>query len=76
MSFQDNSDYLKMISAFEQAAATLRPVVSMYGSYMNALVEAGFTRPEALKMTMALQEKVLDVGFAAAFNMKNKQEGG
>jgi hypothetical protein len=76
MAFQDNSDYLKMISAFEQAAATFRPVVSMYGSYMNALVEAGFTRPEALKMTLALQEKVLDAGFAVAFNTKNNREGG
>lgn len=76
MSFQENSDYFKMISAFEQAAATLRPVTSMYGSYMNALVESGFTRPEALEMTLALQQKVLEVGFNAAFNIKNKQEGG
>lgn len=75
MSFKDNSEYFKMLSAFEQAGATLRPIAAALSTYMNALVDSGFTRPEALELVKILQEKVISHGFEMAMKVnQNKQE--
>lgn len=48
------------IAEFDQAAAELRCTAQLLGSYFHDLINAGFTRPEALDLTLALQEALQD----------------
>jgi hypothetical protein len=57
----DNSDYLKRLAAFEQAAANLRPITSVLYSYMTGLTAAGFQRSEALVLVQNLQDMILKI---------------
>ena len=68
----NDHDYMRYLHSFEQAAANMRPITAMLGSYMNSLVENGFNRPEALELVGRLQDKIL----ASAFdnNFKGKKE--
>lgn len=52
---KNNDDYFKRLSAMEQAAAAMRPIAGIIGSYFNALVENGLSRDEALILTKEYQ---------------------
>ncbi len=66
----DYSDYFKNLAAFEQAGAGLRPVASVLASYMNALVEQGLERGEAIVLVKELQDRIFEVGFSMFKNTK------
>lgn len=59
----DNHDYFKKLSAFEQAAAEIRPIANVLATYFTALIESGFTRTEALELVNMLQSKIFDAAF-------------
>lgn len=66
----DQNDYLKKLSAFEQAAAEIRPIANVLATYFTALTENGFNRVEALNLVGMLQSKIFD----AAFNNMGPQD--
>lgn len=65
-------DYMRYLHSFEQAAANMRPITAMLGSYMNSLVENGFSRSEALELVSRFQDKILTSAFDN--NFKGKKE--
>ena len=70
MSSEDEkNEYFRYLHSFEQAAANMRPITSLLGSYMNSLVENGFSRTEALQLVLRLQEMIL----ASAWDIRGKK---
>lgn len=57
----NNDDYLRRLSAFEQAGAGMKPIAEMLFTYFSALVECGFHRDEALRLSMNLQDKIWEI---------------
>lgn len=66
----EQNDYFKKISAFEQAAAEIRPIANVLATYFAALTDNGFNRTEALNLVSMLQAKI----FEAAFNNMGPQD--
>lgn len=48
----DKDEFLRMVAAFDQAAAQLRPLAQFLGQYRKALVEAGFSEGEAFELVL------------------------
>jgi len=61
----EENEYLKALSAFEQAGAHLTPFASMLATYHASLCQAGFQRPEALELVKSMQQ----ILFTKAFNL-------
>lgn len=59
-----DKDYVKAVSAFEQAGAHLSNFASMLFTYHKSLCESGFQRDESLELVRELQTTL----FAQAFN--------
>jgi len=57
----NSDDYLRRMSAFEQAAAGMKPIAEMLYTYFSALVGCGFNRDEALKLCTNLQDKIWEI---------------
>lgn len=57
----DNSDYLRRLAAFEQAAANFRQIASVLGSVMASLLENGFNRSEALVLVRDVQKQIFEI---------------
>lgn len=52
----------KAQAAFEQMEAIMRDFVPVIGTYFNKLMMQGFTRREALALTINLQTTMLTMG--------------
>lgn len=63
MASNDDTNYFRNLHNFEQASANLRPITSMLRSYMESLVQNGFTRPEALRLVIRLQDRVFEMAW-------------
>lgn len=63
-------EYYKAISSFEQASAHLEQFAGLLGNYNKQLIEAGFTRPEALKLVKEFQAVLFQQAF---LNQNNGQ---
>lgn len=61
----EENEYLKAISAFEQAGAHLTPFASMLAAYHSSLCQSGFERREALELVKGMQAII----FTKAFNL-------
>jgi len=66
----NNDDYLRRISAFEQASAGMKPIAEMLFTYFSNLVLCGFHRNEALQLCTNLQDKIWEI----ALNSNKKPE--
>jgi hypothetical protein len=64
-----DKDYMKQISAYEQAGANLGNFAGMLHTYHKSLCEAGFQRDEALVLVKELQS----ILFGQAFNFGPQQ---
>lgn len=65
-----NNDYIKSISAFEQAGANLANFAAMLSVYNKNLIEAGFQRDESIILVKELQTII----FSQSFNLGTKPE--
>lgn len=54
-----DKQYIKMISAFEQAGACLGQFASVMWQYYSHLCDQGFTKPEALVLVRAYQNTII-----------------
>jgi hypothetical protein len=54
----DTDDVPDPIAELDQAAAQLRTQANLLAGYFHNLIEAGFTRPEALDLTRDFQESL------------------
>jgi hypothetical protein len=65
-----DKDYIKTLSALEQAGAHMGPFAAFMHTYHNSLCEAGFTRDEALVLVRDLQTTL----FVQGFNLGKRSE--
>jgi hypothetical protein len=63
MAAEDEMNYFRNLHNFEQASANLRPITSMLSSYMESLLQNGFTRPEALRLVIRLQDRIFEMAW-------------
>lgn len=59
----------------EQALAAVRDTAELVGRYFRALVEQGFSREEALTLTVDYQRMLTQIGALRALTAQQQQEG-
>ena len=59
----------------EQALAAVRDTAELVGRYFRALVEQGFSREEALTLTVDYQRMLTHLGALRALTTQQQQEG-
>lgn len=61
-------EYFRAVSSFEQASAHLEQFAGLLGNYHKQLIEAGFTRPESLKLVKEFQAILFQQAFLGQNN--------